>query len=75
MTVKVFFDVARPKRERLRLTVAPFNGRQVIQLRCWFLDAEGELRAGRAGVSIPAASVPELCTALADAARFAADSE
>jgi hypothetical protein len=68
--LKALLDLPRPKGERLRLTVQYFRGSARIDLRLWYVDANGDLRAGAKGVTVPHDAVADLVTALGAAKQL-----
>jgi hypothetical protein len=58
-------------RETLRVTLDEFNGRSVIDIRTWWWTEAGELRPGRAGLTVSTRHLKALATALSDAAQTA----
>ncbi len=68
--MKALLDLPRPKGERLRLTVQAYRGSQRIDLRLWYVDANGELRAGAKGLTVPLDAVADLVAALGTAKQL-----
>jgi hypothetical protein len=68
--MRALLDMPRPKGERLRLTVQGFRGSPRIDLRLWYVDANGDLRAGAKGVTVPHEAVTDLIEALGTAKQL-----
>lgn len=66
-----FLDLPRGDCERLRVTLSEFRGRELVDVRVWYVTESGEWRPGRAGVSLRPSQVGEVVQALMLAARAA----
>jgi Transcriptional Coactivator p15 (PC4) len=51
----------------IRITLDRFNGREVIDIRCWFRDGEGGLRPSRSGMTLAIRHLPLLARGLTEA--------
>ena len=54
--------------EVLRITITEYKGRQLVDVRAWYRDRDGELRPGRQGISLRPECLPEVIEALQRAA-------
>jgi hypothetical protein len=57
----------RNDRETIRVRIDSFNGRDIIDVRSWYTDKAGELRPGRAGLTVSIKHLPDLADALTKA--------
>jgi hypothetical protein len=57
----------RNSRETLRVTLDRYNGQVVIDCRAWWRHAAGDLRPGRAGLTLSIRHLPTLHEALTEA--------
>jgi hypothetical protein len=71
MTATVIREWPKNVRENLRVTIDQFQGRPVIDVRCWYWTKAGELRPGRAGLTVSTRHLPALAAALAEAVKAA----
>jgi hypothetical protein len=62
---------AKNQRETLRIRLDTYQGRAIIDCRCWY-DDRGTLKPGRAGLTISTRHLPQFAEALAKAAEIAA---
>lgn len=69
MTGSLLATFPRTDRTEVRLTLSQFKGRQLIDLRLYFVNTEGEWLPSRKGCAIQPAELPDLLTAL-EAARL-----
>lgn len=69
MTGNLLASFPRTDRTEVRLTVSQFKGRQLIDLRLYFLTTAGEWLPSRKGCAIQPGELPDLLTAL-EAARL-----
>lgn len=67
-------EIQKNSRERLRITVGQFKGHEYIGIRVWYVDADGQYRPTRSGVTLKPTLLPQLMQTLGLAAR-AADTE
>ena len=58
---------AKNSRESIRVRLDQFHGRPTVDIRTWWIDETGELRPGRAGLTLAVRHVPALAAARADA--------
>lgn len=58
-------------RENLRITLDQYQGRPVIDIRTWWWNEAGELRPGRAGLTVSTRHLRQLAAALVEAAEEA----
>jgi hypothetical protein len=71
MTATVIAQWPKNVRETLRVSLDQFNGRDVVDVRCWYWTEAGELRPGRAGLTISTRHLPQLAKALSEAVKAA----
>lgn len=57
----------RNSRETIRVCLDLYNGRPVIAARCWYTDNDGELKPGRAGLTLSINHLSALAEAFAQA--------
>lgn len=57
----------RNSRERIRIALDQFNGRETIDVRTWWQDGDGNWRPGRSGITLAVQHLPALADGLADA--------
>jgi hypothetical protein len=50
----------RNHKERIRISLCVYQGRNVIDLRTWWTDEIGEERAGRHGITLDVSHTPKL---------------
>jgi hypothetical protein len=50
----------RNRKERIRISLCVYQGRNVIDLRTWWTDEIGEERAGRHGITLDVSHTPKL---------------
>jgi hypothetical protein len=70
-TGATFLDLPRGDSERLRVTLSEYRGRELVDVRVWYVTESGEWKPGRAGVSLRPAQIGEVVQALMLAARAA----
>ena len=58
-------------RETLRVQISEYKGQQLIDCRSWYADTNGNLKAGRGGLTISVRHLPQLAKALSDALNAA----
>jgi hypothetical protein len=74
MTAEIIIaEWAKNQRETLRIRLDTYQGRAIIDCRCWYDDG-GTLKPGRAGLTISTRHLPQFAEALAKAAEIAAAS-
>jgi Transcriptional Coactivator p15 (PC4) len=61
----------RNKREVIRVSLDEYQGRTIIDLRCWWYDDQGELKPGRSGLTLALKHLPTLASGPADASARA----
>jgi hypothetical protein len=64
-----FLDIRKSDSERLRVTISEYRGRTFIDLRVWYSTENGELKPGRAGVSLRPDQIAEVTQGLLLASR------
>ncbi|RQV69424.1 hypothetical protein DF024_00415 [Burkholderia cenocepacia] len=64
-----FLDVHRSASERLRVQLRQYRGREFLDVRCWYLDSDGEYRPSQKGVTLNPSQLAELVQALMIAGR------
>lgn len=64
-----FLDIRKSDSERLRINISEYKGRTFIDLRVWYSTGNGELKPGRAGVSLRPDQVAEVVQGLMVASR------
>lgn len=67
----IIAEIAKNKREYLRIELAEFKGHHLLGMRVWAHPAEGEAIATRKGVTVAVAMLPEIIRALYQAEREA----
>jgi hypothetical protein len=50
----------RNRRERIRISLEQFCGRNVVSLRTWWIGKDGKEHAGRHGISLDVSHTPKL---------------
>ncbi|MBP7253189.1 MAG: transcriptional regulator [Alphaproteobacteria bacterium] len=60
----IIAEIAKNKREHLRIELAEFKGHHLLGLRVWAQPAEGEAIATRKGVTLAVALLPDILAAL-----------
>jgi hypothetical protein len=74
MTAEIIIaEWAKNQRETLRIRLDTFQGRAIIDCRCWYDDG-GTLKPGRAGLTISTRHLSQLAEALAKAMEVATSS-
>ena len=58
-------------RETVQVRLDGYNKRNVIDVRCWYLDDDGNLKPGRAGITLQISQLPQLAVAVAKALQTA----
>ena len=61
-------------RETVQVRLDGYNKRNVIDVRCWYLDDDGNLKPGRAGITLQTSQLPQLADAITKALATALDS-
>ena len=64
---------AKNQRETLRIRLDTYQGRAIIDCRCWYEDS-GTLKPGRAGLTVSIRHLPALAEAFGRAAEIASAS-
>ncbi|VWM20566.1 transcriptional coactivator p15/PC4 family protein [Burkholderia lata] len=64
-----FLDAHRSTSERLRVQLRQYRGREYLDVRCWYLDKDGEYRPSQKGVTLNPLQLAELVQALMIAGR------
>lgn len=57
-------EIRKNSREVIRIGRGNYNGHDLVNLRVWFADEDGDFRPGRQGVAFKAALLPEVLAAL-----------
>ena len=60
-------EFRRSRREIVRVSLDRYKESDLINIRAWFIDAEGELRPTRDGIALAVKHLPALAQALHDA--------
>jgi hypothetical protein len=60
-------------RDTIRVRLDRYNDRHTVEVRCWWTDTGGELKPGRAGLTVSVQHLPQLAHAFADALRKATE--
>jgi hypothetical protein len=58
---------ARSANDTIMVKIDMFNGNIVIDIRAWWTSRDGELRAGKSGITMSVKHLPSLACALAKA--------
>ncbi len=75
MTAEIIIaEWAKNQRETLRIRLDTYQGRAIIDCRCWYDDG-GTLKPGRAGLTISTRHLPQFAAALGKAAEIATASD
>jgi hypothetical protein len=67
MTARLPVTVAswpKNRRETLRVRLDEYQGRPTVDIRTWWTDGAGELKPGRAGITVAVRHLPDLSLAL-----------
>ncbi|WP_460901313.1 transcriptional coactivator p15/PC4 family protein [Paraburkholderia jirisanensis] len=64
-------EVQKNARERVRISVDQYKGHEYVNIRTWFVDAAGEYRPSKNGVTLKPSLIPQLLQGLELAARAA----
>jgi hypothetical protein len=71
MTAEIIIaEWQKNRRETLRVRLDTFQGRAIVDCRCWYED-DGTLKPGRAGLTVSTRHLPALAEALARAVDIA----
>jgi hypothetical protein len=65
--LEILLEQQRGPKEALRVCISEFKGRRYCDLRVWYVDKDGELRPGKAGVTLR----PEILADVLEALRRA----
>lgn len=57
----------RNAKDTIRVSLGRYNGRHTIDCRCWWRNDDGELKPGKAGLTLSVQHLDRLATALATA--------
>ena len=66
---KMVFEVQKNSRERIRISVGEYKGKQRIDVRVWYVDAGGEYQPSRNGISLRPDQATPIIQGIALAAR------
>ena len=61
----------RNGRETIQVALDRYQGRDVIDVRVWWTDTNGELKPGRSGLTVSVRHLPNLAAALTEALAVA----
>lgn len=64
-------DLQKNSRERVRVSVDQYKGHEYVNIRTWYVDASGEYRPSKNGVTLKPSLIPQLVQGLQLAARAA----
>jgi hypothetical protein len=64
-------EVQKNLRERVRIGLSRYRGREYVEIRVWYVDGAGEFQPSRQGVMLKPSLVPQLVQGLTLAARVA----
>ena len=64
MDGKVVATLQKNARERLNVTLTEYRGHELVDMRVYFEDADGDWRPSRKGLTLSRALLPELVAAL-----------
>jgi hypothetical protein len=56
--------IRKNSREEIRITVDTFKGQEIVNLRVWYVDSDGEYRAGKQGLAFRLSLLGEVLAAL-----------
>jgi hypothetical protein len=70
---RVISEILRNTRERVRVELDEYAGKQLISARIWFFDKDGELRPTSKGLSVDIRHLSALREAIDQAERIARD--
>jgi hypothetical protein len=58
-------------RETVQVRLDTYNNRNVVDVRCWYADNDGNLKPGQSGITLQTAQLPQLSAALIKALETA----
>lgn len=58
---------SRNQREVIRVRLDTYNGRAIVDVRCWYTAADGELRPSKSGLTLGTHHLTKLAGAVAEA--------
>jgi hypothetical protein len=61
-------------RETVQVRLDNYNKRNVIDVRCWYTDDDGNLKPGRSGITLQTSQLPQLADGIGKALSRARDS-
>ena len=56
--------IPKNRTEEIRVSLDDFKGNQLVNLRVWFQNSDGEMRPGKQGIAFKLALLPEVLAAL-----------
>ncbi|MFM0058690.1 transcriptional coactivator p15/PC4 family protein [Paraburkholderia phytofirmans] len=62
-------EVQKNLRERVRVGLSRYRGREYVEIRVWYVDGAGEFQPSRQGVMLKPSLLPQLIQGLTLAAR------
>lgn len=66
---RMVFEIQKNARERIRISVGEYKGKQRIDVRVWYVDAGGEYQPSRNGISLRPDQATTIMQGIAIAAR------
>lgn len=66
---KTVFEIQKNARERIKISVGEYKGKQRIDVRVWYVDAGGEYQPSRNGISLRPDQATPIMQGIALAAR------
>ncbi len=72
---QIIADIEKNSKEIIRVEVSEFKGRELINLRIWFSNVDGEYRPTQKGVTIDISKFEELKKAINKIDEFVKDRE
>ncbi|CAB3759343.1 transcriptional coactivator p15/PC4 family protein [Paraburkholderia solisilvae] len=67
----LILEVQKNSRERVRISIDQYKGHEYVNIRTWYVDAAGEYRPTKNGVTLKPQLIPQLMQGLELAARAA----
>jgi len=67
-------DIDKGKGEIIRVEISEFKGKQLVNIRTWYTDANGEYKPTQKGIAIAPEIFPELQQAILEAGSRLASS-
>lgn len=66
---RTVFEIQKNARERIRISVGEYKGKQRIDVRVWYVDAGGEYQPSRNGISLRPDQATSIMQGITIAAR------